>query len=160
MILNKYPDWCYMNTSWLLSALWWASQLSNGKTFCTPNTTCVPWHFWANRTIKVSLHQPNSVSHVNMPELGHNQPNAISIDLLLAQFRHVYRESCMPRPHGLVSALPVTHSAGHYCKLYGMPNRTLLLIFWYQKMIFLYQKMCEYLTSENDFLISENQFLI
>ena len=52
--------------------------------------------------------------------------------------------------------------------------RTLILIFWYQKMIFWYQKMifwyqktnfwyrklCEFLISENHFLISENQFLI
>ena len=42
-------------------------------------------------------------------------------------------------------------------EFYGTPNRTLMLIFWYQKMIFWYQK---FLISENHFLMSENQFLI
>ena len=52
-------------------------------------------------------------------------------------------------------------------EVYRTPNRTLMLIFWYQKTIFWYQKinfwyqkMCEFLISENHFLISENQFLI
>ena len=39
--------------------------------------------------------------------------------------------------------------------IYGTPNRTLMLIFWYQKMISWYQKMCEFLISENHFLITE-----
>ena len=36
-------------------------------------------------------------------------------------------------------------------KVYGTPNRTLMPIFWYQKMIFWYQKF--------DFLISENTWI-
>ena len=58
-----------------------------------------------------------------------------------------------------------------FASVYETPNRTLILIFWYQKMIFWYQKlisdisfwyqkMCEFLISENHFLISGNQFLI